>query len=203
MVVHWTLYTQPSEPDPVKGFYVTRVSRFIHLFILDSILIQVRTVDQDFRVSLKLSKWYHESFRSNLLIQLSVCDMTFRPETSYICRFCNPQYDNLPILCLCSKNLTGLGKGYIFVGEGPWIKPGIKVDIHDYQNNHIPGYYISLWFSNMFWKKNQISTSNCLESDGSLKFFSPTQTGGSLLEIVTRPVVDQAGYQGWYSWLSK
>jgi hypothetical protein len=26
--------------------------------------------------------------------------------------------------------------------------------------------------------------------------FSPTQTGGSLLEIVTRPVVDQAGYQG-------
>jgi hypothetical protein len=61
-----------------------------------------------------------------------------------------PPDDNFPILCFCSKNLTRLGKGYIFVGEGPGIRNCIKVDIHGYQNYHIPGYYISLWFSNVF-----------------------------------------------------
>ncbi len=34
-----------------------------------------------------------------------------------------------------------------------------------------------LWFSNVFWKKKQISTSNCLEPDGSLKFFHPSKLG--------------------------
>jgi hypothetical protein len=58
-----------------------------------------------------------------------------------------------------------------------------------------------LWFSNVFWKKNQISTSN--RTRQFFEVFSPTQTWGSLLEIVTRSVVDQVRYQGWYSWLSK
>jgi hypothetical protein len=56
-----------------------------------------------------------------------------------------------------------------------WIKPGIKVDIHGYQNNtwllHI---YVVL---KRVLKKKQISTSNCLEPDGSLKFFHPSKLG--------------------------
>ncbi len=55
-----------------------------------------------------------------------------------------------------------------------WIKSGIKVDIHDYQNNQIPGYFCG---SQTCFKKKQISTSNCLEPDGSLKFFHPPKLG--------------------------
>jgi hypothetical protein len=76
-----------------------------------------------------------------------------------------------------------------------WIKSGIKVDIHGYQNNHIPDYYIYVVLKHVLKKKPNIH----LELSGTWRFFevfSPTQTGGSLLEIITRLVVDQTGYQG-------
>jgi hypothetical protein len=56
-----------------------------------------------------------------------------------------------------------------------WIKSGINVDISDYQNNQIPGYFYG--FQTCFEKKKQISTSNCLEPGSSLKFFHPPKLG--------------------------
>jgi hypothetical protein len=66
------------------------------------------------------------------------------------------------------------------------VTVGIKVDIH--------GYYISLWFLNVFWKKTKYPPWT-VWNPAVLWSFSTHPNWGLFL-------ICDGGYQGWYSWLS-
>jgi hypothetical protein len=61
-----------------------------------------------------------------------------------------------------------------------WIKLGIKVDNHGYQNNQLPGYYIELCGSQMFFEKNPNIRPKLSETRRFFEAFQSPKTGGSL-----------------------